>query len=134
MTTTSVHISQHVRCSAQVAYAFASHPANLPVWAAGLGAAFAHVDGQWRASTPEGDVVLEWAPPNDFGVLDHTVVLPDGTRIANPMRILADGDDACEVVFTLRRSAAMTDDDFARDAAAVAQDLRTLKRVLESAT
>ncbi len=127
-----MHISQSVRCPAQTAYAFARDPANLPAWAAGLGGPFTEVDGQWRRSTPEGDVVLEFVEANDLGVLDHTVVLPDGTSVANPMRVLPDGDDACEVVFTLRRQAGMTDDDVARDAAAVAQDLLTLKRVLES--
>jgi hypothetical protein len=129
--TTSRHIAQHVRCSAQAAYAFASDPANLPVWAAGLGGAFTLVGGRWRAVTPEGDVLLEFAPTNDFGVLDHTVVLPDGTSVYNPMRVLPDGDE-CEVVFTLRRRPSMTDDDLERDAAAVTQDLRTLQRVLES--
>ena len=127
-----MHISQRVRRPASVAYAFASDPANLPAWAAGLGGAFEDVDGQWRTSTPDGDVVLEWAVPNSFGVLDHTVVLPDGSRICNPLRVLADGEDECEVVFTLRRQPSMTDEQFARDAAAVAQDLQRLRQVLEA--
>ena len=131
MVTTSRHIAQSVRCSADEAYAFASDPANLSAWAAGLGGQVVQVDGQWRVPSPAGEVVLEFAPTNDFGVLDHTVVLPDGTRIANPLRVLPDGDD-CEVVFTLRRQPWMTDDDFDRDAAAVAQDLRTLCALLES--
>ena len=128
-----MHLSQHVRCPAAVAYAFARDPANLPVWAAGLGGSFALVDGQWRMPTPQGDVVLEFVPLNEHGVLDHTVVLPDGTRTLNPMRVLPDGDDECEVVFTLRRQPGMTDDDLARDAATVSRDLLTLKQVLESA-
>ncbi len=134
MAATSLHIAQPVRCSARTAYAFASDPANLPVWAAGLGGTPVQVDGpRWRMATPGGDVELLWTPANDLGVLDHTLVLPDGTASYNPMRVLADGDDACEVVFTLRRRPGMTDEDVARDAAAVAQDLRTLARVLETA-
>lgn len=127
---TSRHIAQHVRCSAGEAYAFASDPANLSAWAAGLGGPVEQVGGQWRVTSPDGEVVLEFAPANDFGVLDHTVVLPDGTRFANPVRVLADGDE-CEVVFTLRRRPGMTDEDVDRDAAAVAADLRTLARLLE---
>jgi hypothetical protein len=129
--TTSRHIAQHVRCSAASAYAYASDPTNLSAWAAGLGGPVTELDGRWRVSSPTGDVVLELAPANDFGVLDHTVVLPDGTRIANPLRVIADGDE-CEVVFTLRRQPGTTDEDFDRDAAAVAQDLRTLARLLEA--
>ena len=131
MTTSSVHISQHIRCSAQEAYAFASDPATLSAWAAGLGGPVTRVDGRWRVSTPAGELLVEFAPTNEHGVLDHTVVLPDGTRVHNPMRVLTDGDE-CEVVFTLRRQPSMTDAEFARDAAAVAQDLATLRRLLES--
>ena len=126
-----MHVSQAVRRPAQVVYAFASDPANLPLWAEGLGARFRQVDGRWRATTPDGVVELVWTAPNDLGVLDHTVVLPDGTRSYNPVRVVPDGDDSCEVVFTVRRRPGMTDDDVERDAAAVAQDLRTLARVLE---
>lgn len=132
MTTSSLHLAQHIACPAQTAYAFARDPANLPVWAAGLGGSIALVDGQWRVPSPDGDVVVEFVPPNEHGVLDHTVVLPDGTATTNPMRVLADGD-GCEVVFTLRRRPGMTDHDLEQDAAAVRQDLLTLKRVLESA-
>ena len=132
MTTDSVHISQHIRCSAQAAYAFASDPANLSAWAAGLGGHVREVDGQWRVSSPQGDLLLEFAPTNEYGVLDHTVVLPDGSCVHNPMRVLAHGDE-CDVVFTLRRQPSMTDAEFDQDAVAVAQDLTTLQRLLESA-
>ena len=47
------------------------------------------------------------------------------------MRVFHDGDGR-EVVFTLRPRDGVSDDDFERDAAAVAADLRTLKRLLES--
>jgi hypothetical protein len=40
--------------------------------------------------------------------------------------------DACEVVFTLRRQPSMTDDEFARDRAAVEADLASLKALLEA--
>ena len=73
---------------------------------------------------------LRFAPPNDLGVLDHDVVLPDGTTVTNPVRVLADGDGS-EVVFTLRRQPGVDDAAFEADAAAIAADLATLKRVLE---
>lgn len=109
----SLHLAQHVRCSAAEAYAFARDPANLPAWAAGLGAG-----------------VVEMAPPNAYGVLDHDVVLPDGTRVHVPMRVLPDGDD-CEVVLVLRRMPGVTDDELEQDAAAVRRDLATLAALLE---
>jgi len=46
------------------------------------------------------------------------------------MRVIADGSSS-EVVFTLRRQPDVSDEEFARDADAVAADLSALKRVLE---
>lgn len=130
--TSSLHLGRRIRCSAARAYAFAGNPANLPAWAAGLGGSIREVDGRWVVPAPEGDVVVEFVPPNDYGVLDHTVVLPDGSAVYNPLRVIADGE-ACEVVFTLRRRTGMTDDEFDRDAAAVARDLEALQQLLEAA-
>ena len=50
--------------------------------------------------------------------------------IYNPMRVMPDRD-ACEVVFTLRRPSGMSDEEFERDAKAVAGDLARLKRIVE---
>jgi hypothetical protein len=103
----------------------------LPQWAPGLGSAVERVGDEWFVETPMGRVGFAFAPRNDFGVLDHEVTLPSGEVFFNPMRVLADGE-ACEVVFTLRRQLRMSDAEFERDAAAVAADLATLKRLLES--
>ena len=111
-------------------YDYASDPANLGEWAAGLGAAVQHVDGRWVADSPLGSVVVAFAERNDHGILDHDVTLPSGETVHNPMRVIADGP-GCEVVFTLRRRPGMGDEDLARDAQAVADDLVALKRVLE---
>jgi hypothetical protein len=77
-----------------------------------------------------GRVGFAFVPRNEYGVLDHDVTLPTGEVVYNPMRVIADGN-GCEVVFTLRRRPGMSDEEFARDADAVAADLSRLKRVLE---
>jgi hypothetical protein len=71
-----------------------------------------------------------FAPRNAYGVLDHHVTFPSGETFHNPMRVI-EGDRGCEVMFTLRRQADMSDEEFARDAGLVAADLARLKRVLE---
>ena len=80
--------------------------------------------------TPAGRVGLAFVPRNEYGVLDHDVVQPSGEIVYNPMRAIKDGP-GCEVVFTLRRRPGMSDDEFERDAQAVAADLARLKHVLE---
>ncbi len=129
----SRHLSEWIDCPAKAAYEFVSDPAHLPDWAPGLGTAAERVGDEWLVETPMGRVGFAFAPPNEFGVLDHEVTLPSGEVFYNPMRVVPDGE-ACEVVFTLRRQREMTSEEFERDAAAVAADLATLKRLLESHT
>ena len=127
----SEHISIVIDRPPSQVYDFASDPVNLPKWAAGLAGSTVERNGQqWFTESPMGRVTFTFAPRNDFGVLDHDVTLPSGEVVHNPLRVLRDGD-ACEVVFTLRRRPEMTDEDFERDADAVARDLAMLKSILE---
>lgn len=112
-------MAQWIEAPAETVYAFASEPANLPRWAAGV------------SEAALGSVTIEFAPPNVFGVLDHVVTLPSGESVYNPMRVIPAGGQACEAVFTLRRRPGMTDEEFEADAAAVAADLQTLRTLLE---
>ncbi|MCW2777856.1 MAG: hypothetical protein JWN17_1581 [Frankiales bacterium] len=127
----SLHLSVVVARPAGDVYAYAADPAHLPAWAAGLASGVEpRGDGSWVAQSPMGEVVVTFVPPNDLGVLDHVVTLPDGTSVLNPLRVLPH-DDGAEVVFTLRPAPGSTPEAFAADAALVRADLRRLKEVLE---
>lgn len=128
--TESRHIGEHIERPASEVYQYASDPANLPQWAPGLGSAVEQIDGRWFVTTGMGRVGLDFAARNDYGVLDHEVTLPSGEVIYNPMRVIADGAGS-EVVFTLRRQPGVSDEEFERDAAAVASDLGSLRTILE---
>jgi len=81
-----------------------------------------------------GSIIVRYAEPNPYGVIDHDVTLESGETFHNPVRVLPH-DDGAEVVFTLRRQDGMSDADFDRDAQAVLADLMALKdRVEASAT
>jgi hypothetical protein len=127
----SRHLSVYIDRPAAAVYAYARDPAHLPVWAAGLAAGIRRERGEWVADSPMGRVLVRFVPVNEYGVLDHDVVLPDGTSVTNPLRVLADGDGA-EVVFTARRRPAMTDEQWSADVAAISADLESLKRALEA--
>jgi hypothetical protein len=75
-------------------------------------------------------VRVEFAPPNEFGVLDHTVTLATGESFYNPVRTFENGEGS-EIVFTLFRRPDVDDGEFESDAATVARDLATLKSILE---
>jgi hypothetical protein len=114
----SRHVSVWMAVTAEAAYRFIADPANLPLWAAGLDTAV---------------VTVEFSPTNVFGVLDHVVRVPGGEHFYNPMRVLpaGDGEECCEVVFTVRRRAGMSDAEFDADAAAVEADLLALRPLLQ---
>jgi hypothetical protein len=117
----SRHVSVWVNRRASDVYAFTCRVDNLPKWAAGL-------------SNGLGDIKVEFAVPNEFGVLDHVVTLPSGQAVYNPMRVMLAADSSeerCEVVFTVRRMG-QSDEQFDSDAAAVRADLETLRDLLES--
>ena len=113
-------------------YEFTANPANLPQWAPGLCDSVEQIAGQWVAQSPFGRVVLVFAPPNDYGVLDHQVTVDSGQTFYNPMRV-TDLDAGCELVFSVRRQPDLSDEQFATDSDAVLADLVRLKHLLEAA-
>ncbi|MEP6154345.1 SRPBCC family protein, partial [Ilumatobacter sp.] len=127
----SVHVSTSIDRPPHEVYAFVADPANLSVWAAGLAdSPLTQVDGKWTADSPLGRVVVAFVALNDLGVADHDVTLPSGDTVTNPMRIFANGD-GCDVVFSVRRLAGMTREEFDADVDAVSRDLATLRSVME---
>jgi hypothetical protein len=131
MASESRHLSVPIRRPAEQVYRYVTDPANLPAWAAGLGGSIERVGDDWVADSPMGRVTVRFVSENEFGVADHDVTLPTGETVRNPMRVLADGTDDCELVFTVRRQRGMTEDQFAADCDAVQRDLATLKQLLE---
>jgi hypothetical protein len=117
----STHVSVWMNVPADVVYRLAGDIDQMPRWAAGL------------ADPALGDADVRFVPTNDFGVLDHVVRLPSGEEFYNPMRVVPEtiGAQRCEVVFTVRRSAQVTDAQFEADVAAVTADLETLRRLVE---
>jgi hypothetical protein len=131
MPTESRHLAVSIDRPADEVYRYARDPAHLPQWAAGLAGGIRRERGEWVADSPMGRVLVRFVPVNEYGVLDHDVVLPTGETVTNPLRVLADQNGA-EVVFTLRRRPGMTDEEWAADEAAITADLATLQRLLEA--
>jgi hypothetical protein len=124
------HISVSINRPANEVYEFASNPENLPQWATGLGGSIKKVKGEWTADTPMGKAKIRFAEKNQFGILDHDVILESGVTFHNPMRVLPNGPSS-EVIFTLFRQLGVSEEKFLEDAKWVEKDLRILKDLLE---
>ena len=131
MTNPALHLSTSIDASPTEVAAFASDPANLPAWAAGLSNGIREEAGRWITDSPMGEVEVRFGPHTDLGILDHDVIFPDGTVVHNPLRILANGTGA-EVVFTLFRPPGVDEAEFARDADMVRADLARLRKQCEA--
>ncbi|MFM0225761.1 SRPBCC family protein [Paraburkholderia dipogonis] len=123
-------ISAHIARDWREVYAFTSDPAVFPEWASGLGRPLGHDGATWYFEGSEGTTTVRFSAPNEYGVLDHYVLLPDGSEIYIPLRVIANGS-GCDVQFTLFRVPGMTDEKFAADAQWVERDLRKLKALIE---
>jgi len=132
-------ITQRVACDWRAAHALAADPARLPEWASGLadGALARESEGEgegerWVATTPGGRAVLRFAPPNEFGVLDHWVAPAGVPEVYMPFRVIGVAPGVCELQLTLLRQPHMDDAAFAHDAEWIARDLRALQALLEA--
>ena len=97
-------------------YDFASDPQNMPRWAAGLAGGLKSDGEDWIAEGgPLGEVRVNFAPANEFGVIDHVVTLPDGIKVYNALRVTPNGSGT-EVCFTLLGFLFLTVVDFEQDA------------------
>ncbi|RLK52076.1 SRPBCC family protein [Microbacterium telephonicum] len=126
----SIHVSRVITATPEAVYSYASDPSNLPKWASELAQSDVVLDGDTLlVDSPMGHVRVRFVPRNDFGVLDHGVILPSGDVVTNPFRVVAHPEGS-EVVFTVRQLE-LTDDEFDRDAATVRADLDTLAAALK---
>jgi uncharacterized protein YndB with AHSA1/START domain len=82
-----IHIS--VRAPFETVYDFVSNPLNLPKWAAGLADATLRREGaEWITSSPMGEVRITFVDKNPYGVVDHYVVIPNGSVIYTPLKVI----------------------------------------------
>ena len=124
-------LSVNIACPPGKVLEFVANPENLPQWAGGLCQSVTLTEAGWEIQTAQGAMKIRFAEKNSFGVLDHYVTPAQGGEIYVPMRVLPNDGDST-VIFTLFQLPGMSDEACAKDAQLVEQDLRALKKFLES--
>ncbi|WP_343548130.1 SRPBCC family protein [Ralstonia sp.] len=136
--TLSINVERHFDDVAM----FLAEPLNFPIWATGLSEGLAPgtqgsgaAPDEWIAkaapNSDEGAVFIRFSPPNEFGIADHWVRLPDGSIVYVPLRVVRNGAGTT-VSLTLFQQPNMDDAQFNADAEWVQRDLVKLKTVLEA--
>ena len=129
MTYPVTHISVSIERPVAEVYQFASDPENMPAWIAFIDSV-TRKGAVWIAETDLGQLTIEFTAPNSFGILDHLVTLPDGTKVPNPLRVIGNNKGS-EMIFSLFHMPGRTPEEYAEDRRAVAADFQTIKRLLE---
>lgn len=124
------YISVSVNKPAYKVYEFASRPENFPIWVEFMKSMTKESENLWLAETDLGNIKIQFVPKNEFGIIDHLVILPDGSTVNNPMRVIENGQGS-EFIFTLFWMPNRTKEEFEQDRQAVKNDLETLKGILE---
>jgi hypothetical protein len=105
-------------------------PDYFPKWASGLSkSALVWEREVWKAEGPDGPITIEFTSHNAYGIMDHSVMLADGTVIYVPLRVIRSGAGA-EVLLTLLRQPDVSDAQYAADAEWVQRDLLALRALL----
>lgn len=112
-------------------YRFAANPANLPLWTKSFCVGMRECGERWEIETPSGWIGIAFVPPNDLGVLDHTVTRPDGQTVFNAMRVVPNAEGS-EIMMTLLQRPGTSDEQFNDDAKMVEADFLSLKSLLEA--
>jgi hypothetical protein len=125
-------ISIPIYRSYEEVYDFLAEPRNFPSWASNLGADFVQIgENDWATTTRSGRVILRFAPRNEYGVLDHQLILEGKAPISTPMRLI-ENDEGCEIIYTQFQRPGMSPEAFASEVEWVTSDFEALRSLLET--
>src|SRR5262245_28458606 len=106
-------------------FAFLAEPENLPRWAVGFARGIHRAAGGWVVQTGHGDVPIRILADRERGTIDFLMSIAHGVEATAYSRLLPNGDSA-EFVFTQFRQPGMSDEVFAGQRSALAEELALL--------
>lgn len=114
-------------------FAYVSRPENLPVWATPFAETVRAEDDYWIATTASGEFSFTLRADEASGVVDFLgLIAADAYVLRAPTRVVPNGPEQSEYLFTLFQVPRESDAAFASRVAVVGGELETLKKVLES--
>jgi len=111
--------------SAEDAFAFLAEPENLPRWAVGFARNVRREADAWIVQTAQGEMPVRVVADAAQGTIDFHMRVAPGLEAVAYSRVVPN-DSGAEYVFTQFQLSGMTDDVFAAQRAALAEELAIL--------
>jgi hypothetical protein len=111
--------------SAEDAFTFLANPANLPRWAVGFARGIRREGEEWIVQTAQGEMPIRIAADAARGTIDFHMRVASEVEAIAYSRVVPN-DSGAEYVFTQFQSPGMTDEVFAGQRAALAEELALL--------
>jgi hypothetical protein len=128
-------VQVQINRSYDAAYRIISKPENFKRWSPVLEARFEPRGNNgldWLVDLPTGTAILRFSAPNDYGVLDYTVMAEDGSFSRTTALRLIRNQEVSELVIMFFQQSGQTDEAFASYVEWAKTDFMTLKTVVES--
>lgn len=119
-----------IQAHPKVVFDFVANIENLPKWAAVFCQRLRRDGSRWIVTTPGGELAIRYAADPKLGVVDMYSSPAGGAEDAAYSRVIPNGDGS-EYVFSFFQTPGISDDDFARQGAALRKELGVLKGLLE---
>ena len=116
------------------AYAILKQPGNFRLWSPVLESRFEARGNNgldWLVDLPQGTAILRFSRPNEFGILDYTVLTEGGPSRTTAMRLVRN-QDGCELVSLFLQQPGQSDAAFDSYVAWATNDLLALRNVVET--
>lgn len=117
------------------AYDILKRPENFPLWSPVLEARFEPRGNNgldWLVDLPTGTSILRFSEPNDYGVLDYTILDENGSFKRYTALRLLPNEDGCELVAVFFQQPHQDDEAFTSYVDWAWNDFMALKSVVET--
>lgn len=120
-----------IQADPTMVHRFVAKVENLPQWAVVFCQKIRREGANWIVTTPGGDLTIRYDADSKTGVVDMYTSAARGAEDAAYSRVIPNGNGS-EYVFTFFQAPDIADEDFARQSAALKNELGVLKGLLEA--
>jgi hypothetical protein len=120
-----------VPVSAEEAFAFLAQPENLPRWAVGFARGIRREGDAWIVQTAQGEMPVRVIADPSRGTIDFHMGVAPGLEAVAYSRVITN-DTGAEYIFTQFQLPGMSDEVFAAQRAALAEELAILPIVFRA--